>query len=132
MKIFPTSQKLFISFLLVLFVFISGCQKPFLEKVNVKQAKSIIAENKTNQKFAIIDVRTPQEFESFHLKDAKNIDFLAEDFEREISLLDKSFTYLIYCRSGGRSGAATKKMRELGFTRIYDVDGGVIEWQKDK
>ena len=35
----------------------------------------------------------------------------------------------MYCRSGNRSGTATKQLADLGFTDVYDVEGGVVAWQ---
>jgi rhodanese-related sulfurtransferase len=45
-----------------------------------------------------------------------------------VAKLDKSATYAVYCRSGNRSGEAVKVMEDLGFTDMYDMDGGVIDW----
>ena len=42
--------------------------------------------------------------------------------------LDPEGTYLVYCRSGNRSGQATALMADLGFEQVYDLDGGVLAW----
>jgi len=76
----------------------------------------------------VLDVRTPAEFAEGHLANAINIDFQSGNFESEISTLDKNATYAVYCRSGNRSGQAVKVMADLGFTDLYDMDGGVIDW----
>lgn len=76
----------------------------------------------------VLDVRTPAEFAEGHLANAINIDFQSGNFETDISKLDKGTTYAVYCRSGNRSGQAVKVMAELGFTDLYDMDGGVIDW----
>ena len=57
-----------------------------------------------------------------------NIDFKAADFIENISALNKNKTLLIYCRSGNRSGKAAKIMDSLGFTKIYDLEGGFMNW----
>lgn len=75
-----------------------------------------------------LDVRTPVEFAQGHLVNAVNIDFQSGYFEEEVAKLDKNATYAVYCRSGNRSGQAVKVMEDLGFTSIYDMDGGVIDW----
>jgi rhodanese-related sulfurtransferase len=77
----------------------------------------------------VLDVRTPAEFAEGHLANAINIDFQSRNFETDISKLDKGTTYAVYCRSGNRSGQAVKVMAELGFTDLYDMDGGVIDWE---
>ena len=76
----------------------------------------------------VLDVRTPAEFAEGHLANAINIDFQSGNFETDISKLDKGTTYAVYCRSGNRSGQAVKVMADLGFTDLYDMDGGVIDW----
>jgi phage shock protein E len=75
-----------------------------------------------------LDVRTPGEFAEGHLKGARLIDFQSGNFENEISILDKNATYAVYCRSGNRSGQAVKVMRDTGFTKVFNMNGGVIDW----
>jgi rhodanese-related sulfurtransferase len=75
-----------------------------------------------------LDVRTPGEFNEGHVEGAQLIDFQSGNFENEIATLDKSKTYAVYCRSGSRSGQAVKVMSDAGFTSVYNLDGGVIDW----
>lgn len=75
-----------------------------------------------------LDVRTPGEFNEGHIEGALLIDFQSGNFENEIASLDKSKTYAVYCRSGNRSGQAVKIMGDAGFTNLYNLDGGVIDW----
>jgi len=75
-----------------------------------------------------LDVRTPGEFNEGHIEGALLVDFQSGNFENEIASLDKSKTYAVYCRSGNRSGQAIEVMREAGFTNIYNLNGGVIDW----
>lgn len=70
----------------------------------------------------VIDVRTPAEYESGNIDGALNIDVQAADFADRVSELPKDDTYVVYCRSGNRSAAAIKVMKELGFTNL--IDGG--------
>jgi rhodanese-related sulfurtransferase len=75
-----------------------------------------------------LDVRTPAEFMEGHIDGAINIDFESGNFENEIAALDPNATYAVYCRSGNRSGQAVKVMSGAGFTNLYNLDGGVIDW----
>jgi rhodanese-related sulfurtransferase len=75
-----------------------------------------------------LDVRTPGEFNEGHVEGAQLIDFQSGNFENEIATLDKSKTYAVYCRSGSRSGQAVKVMSDAGFTSVYNLNGGVIDW----
>lgn len=76
----------------------------------------------------ILDVRTPEEFGEGHLEGATMIDFYREDFAAQLEQLDPEVPYLLYCRSGNRSGQTADIMRELGFSDVSDVDGGIIAW----
>lgn len=76
----------------------------------------------------VLDVRTPEEFSAQRLPDAVMIDFYQPDFADRIEDLDRDATYLLYCRSGSRSGQTRELMEELGFTDVRDVDGGIISW----
>jgi phage shock protein E len=75
-----------------------------------------------------LDVRTPAEFAEGYIEGARLIDFQSGNFENEIATLDKSATYAVYCRSGNRSGQAVKVMQDAGFTKVFNMNGGVIEW----
>ena len=76
----------------------------------------------------VIDVRTPEEYDEGHIEGATLIDFYSDTFVDEIATLDRDQEYLIYCRSGNRSGQAFAIMADLGFTAVHDLDGGVIAW----
>jgi rhodanese-related sulfurtransferase len=75
-----------------------------------------------------LDVRTPIEFGEGHIEGARLIDFQSGNFENEIAALDKNATYAVYCRSGNRSGQAVKVMQDAGFTSVFNMNGGVIDW----
>lgn len=76
----------------------------------------------------VLDVRTPEEFSEGHLDGAINIDFYGADFGTNLANLDKDVPYVLYCRSGNRSGTTAQEMRSLGFTEVYEVDGGILSW----
>jgi phage shock protein E len=69
----------------------------------------------------VIDVRTPDEFAAGHLEGAVNIDLQAPDFEARIGELDPAGSYVVYCRSGNRSGIAVDRMIELGISDAVNV-----------
>jgi thioredoxin len=76
----------------------------------------------------VIDVRTPEEFSTGHILDAKNIDWLNNNFVTATEKLDKSQPVFVYCKSGGRSAKAAAKLEELGFKKIYNLEGGIMKW----
>src|SRR3990170_8831789 len=76
----------------------------------------------------VLDVRTPEEYAEGHIDGATLIDFYEPDFANRIAELDRSAAYVVYCRSGNRSGQAVSLMKEQGFTAVNDLDGGVTAW----
>lgn len=80
------------------------------------------------QESQVIDVRTPEEYALGYIEGAILIDYKAADFHSSISALNRNVTYLIYCRSGNRSGKASIIMDSLGFKKIYDLKGGYMNW----
>jgi phage shock protein E len=76
----------------------------------------------------VLDVRTPEEFAEGHIEGAVLVDFYAADFADQLAALDTDVPYLVYCRSGNRSGQALGVMEQLGFTSAADVDGGIVAW----
>lgn len=80
----------------------------------------------------IIDVRTPEEFQSGHIAAAKNINLYDQDFKAQLEKLNKQEPVFVYCKVGGRSAKAAKILNELGFVNIYDLDGGMMSWESNK
>lgn len=76
----------------------------------------------------VLDVRTPVEFSEGHLANAVNLDFNAPDFSANLAKLDKTVPYVLYCHSGNRSAKAAEEMRTVGFTEVYEIDGGILSW----
>lgn len=113
----------------------------FLSCNNSTQAEQVINQNKVNQieiselkDFAklnntiILDVRTPEEFQKGFIPNAKHINYYDKDFKNQLAQLDKSNTYIVYCKSGFRSQKASQLMIDLGFKNVYDLIGGYDAW----
>ncbi len=108
------------------------CTQPYDQQiydVTTDKAYDLIQENADNPDFVIIDVRTPEEFDGGYIEGAINIDFNSWDFRAKLDALDKDKSYLIYCRSGRRSAGARDIMAELGFREVYNMSGGIGEWE---
>ena len=102
-----------------------------IENITPPEAFTLIQDNQNNPDFVIIDVRTPEEFADGHIENAINLDYYSETFQDELNKLDKNKTYLIYCRSGKRSSNALNIMQELNFREVYNMSGGILEWQAE-
>ncbi|GAA1325805.1 rhodanese-like domain-containing protein [Leucobacter albus] len=69
----------------------------------------------------IIDSRTPAEFAEGHLAGARLIDFNAGEVPAALETLDPNATYLLYCRSGNRSGQTAALMLAAGFVSATNL-----------
>jgi len=76
----------------------------------------------------ILDIRTAEEFNKGKIAGAINIDFYKSDFQNNLEKLDKNSSYKIYCNSGNRSSKALEMMRQLGFTDVTELSGGIKAW----
>ncbi len=93
--------------------------------VSVESAKDLLADTTVT----VLDFRTPDEYAGGHLERSAMIDFYEPDFRAKLADLDRAQKYLVYCRSGNRSGQAASMMKDLGFADVADLDGGVIAWE---
>ena len=89
-----------------------------------------ISQLQTDENAVIVDVRTPEEFETSRIPNSKNIDFYnPQNFMQEIEKLDRGNSYYVYCRTGVRSANSCQLMNELGFDKVYNLLGGIVEWK---
>lgn len=116
-----------IFFSVIAFVILS-CNGQNSKKIQTVPAETFAKKIESTPKAQIIDVRTPEEFASDHIENSKNINWLDPSFETEVQKLDKSRPVFVYCKVGGRSNKAVSKLEELGFTTIYELEGGMMKW----
>jgi len=91
----------------------------------------VFREKMTEGNVVILDVRTKAEVMDGIIPSAINIDIMSPDFKQKIEQLDKNKTFLVYCRSGNRSGSACGFMESLGFNHLYNLNGGMMLWDGD-
>lgn len=75
----------------------------------------------------VVDVRTPSEWRGGIIEGALLFDISSADFDANMGALDRGRPVYIYCAAGGRSGTASKMMKDKGYT-VYDLKGGMGEW----
>ena len=120
------SKSLFILMLSILgFI---GCNAQRGSSIDSKEAYGLI---KADSNIAILDVRTAKEFADGHVAGAVNIDVNQTDFAQKIDELDRSKTYIVYCRLGIRSRKAVGIMSAKGFKNLYNVSDGFVGWSKN-
>ena len=108
-------------------VSLTGCSSGSGSAVNLGSAEF---QAKTQEAgVVVLDVRTRGEVNEGHIANAINIDVEADTFLNEISQLDKTKTYAVYCRSGRRSADAVTKMSNEQFVSLVNLNGGILDWQ---
>lgn len=107
---------------------IYSSKKTEYSKISPEEAKKIMDDGGDH---IILDVRTEQEFNEEHIKDALLIPNESIEDRAERELTDKDQLILLYCRSGVRSADAANKLIQLGYTNVHDF-GGIIDWEYDK
>ena len=73
----------------------------------------------------LLDVRTPEEFNSGHIPGAVNIS--VESLSSRLSEVPDDQPIVVYCRSGNRSATASQILADAGYSEVYDM-GGIITW----
>jgi thioredoxin len=119
-----------IFFLLLSFTILS-CKGQTSKNITDIDPKAFSEKIMTTPNAQIIDVRTPQEFASGHLDNAVNIDWLGDNFVANAEKLDKTKPVFVYCKTSNRSPQAAKKLEELGFATIYNMQGGLLKWDAE-
>ncbi|MFV8326105.1 thioredoxin domain-containing protein [Flavobacterium sp. ZS1P14] len=119
----------FHSICLVIFSFIAlSCNGQASKNIKTIEAKAFAEKITATPNPQILDVRTPEEFASDPIANAKNVNWLSNDFATKAAKFDTTKPVFVYCKSGGRSQKAAEKLSELGFTTIYQLAGGILKW----
>jgi rhodanese-related sulfurtransferase len=106
-------------------------QTKISEDIFPAEAWDMISNYREGDDLVIIDVSTPQEYEDLHLEGAVNVNLLSRFFKARLDVMDKSRTYVVYCKVGGRSKIAQKLMQQLEFRTVYNVVGGTLLWEEE-
>lgn len=122
-------------FLLLIVFSLESCTFSFEKKVEGEgEVHSVsveaFADSISRPGVQLVDVRTPEEFNSGNIPGSVNIDVMTGHFgEKASGLLDKSRTVAVYCRSGNRSKNAAKMLSMMGYN-VVELDSGYKAWQE--
>jgi len=94
------------------------------------EARELLRKRSGDPGFVLLDVRTAKEFSEERIEGSVMVDYLSPSFRDEVAKLDRSKTYLVYCRTGNRTNGAVKVMRELGFPNVIVFPGGITKWKE--
>jgi len=109
---------------------ISNCKRQLdteFKNISVQEMQSLLKMDKVQ----LVDVRTPEEYESGYITSSQNIDYMAADFDEAIKVLNKELPVILYCRSGRRSADGSIKLIKSGFVEVYNLEGGILQWEKE-
>lgn len=98
-----------------------------IDNISVEEMQTLLK----NDDIQLVDVRTPEEFTEGFIGYAQNIDYASPTFDEDIKSLDKEKPVILYCHSGRRSAISTRKLLEAGFVKVYNLEGGILEWKKE-
>lgn len=97
------------------------------QTVGVNEFETLIADKDS---VAILDVRTPLEYDEAHILGAINIDVKEDSFKtKALEQLPKDKKIAVYCKSGRRSANAAGILACEGF-QVFNLDGGILAWLK--
>lgn len=111
---------------LILLAFLQACSSG---SKNVLEPSDFNKQLEANPNAVVIDVRSPEEYAMGYIPGAKNINVNAPDFRDKVSVFDKDKTLYVYCKSGSRSATAADILMDLGYSKIRDLDGGILAWE---
>lgn len=104
-----------------------GLLKKNYKNIDVQEFKQL----KKKRDTVILDVRTRAEQTGGVIDGQRNMNVSDKSFKQNVNKLDKSKTYLVYCRGGFRSAKACKIMGKLGFEHLYNLKGGYQAWERE-
>ena len=92
----------------------------------IKSAQVVKLQAK-GKKIVFLDAREIAEYKVSHIKEAIHVGY--DDFDlKTVKDISKNTTIVIYCSVGYRSGKIGKKLREAGFTSVFNLWGGLFDW----
>lgn len=113
-------------------VCLASADMPVVQTITPSHFKALLDRHRGDTDVVLLDVRTPKEFEDGHIQGALLLDYHSSNYVERLKALDREKTYLIYCRSGNRSGKSLAIFKKMGFRRAYHMDTGVIGWSREK
>ena len=96
-----------------------------MSSIKVPELKKLIADEPN---LVVIDIRTERELADGFIPKALWMDVSSPEFMKNINNLPKDKTYCLYCASGGRTGMVIPFMEMNGFSKVYDLEGGIMSW----
>ena len=107
-------------------------ENQIMDTISPQSALKLIKERENDPDFAILDIRSDSEFNAGHIPGALNLHYEGHQFQKKVEDLDKEKEYVIYCKSGVRGGYFLSQMRQSGFKKAHNINGGFVGWNISK
>ena len=114
---------------IVVFTLLASCNNGSNGEIQMVSPVQVYEAVYGEDSLQLLDVRTHEEYEVSHLKNAQNICVTSDNFREKVAVLDKQKPVYVYCKKGGRSAQAAQILKDMGFTKVYDLQGGLTSWQ---
>ncbi len=100
-----------------------------MDTISPQDALKLINEHKDDPNFEILDIRSDMEFAEGHIPGAQSLHYEGHEFQKKVENLDKEKEYIIYCKSGVRGGYFLSQMKNSGFKKAHNIQGGYMGWE---
>lgn len=117
-----------ICFIFLLIASVAQAQQGNPDGAVTLDAKAFRERSAKEANAVILDVRTPEEVSNGKLAGAQVLDFKSSDFASRLGQLDKTKTYFVYCKAGGRSSRTVEMMQKSGFKHVHELKDGYDGW----
>jgi phage shock protein E len=109
---------------------VSACEgKENKSQINLEAKEFSIQLSLKKDSVLLVDVRTPEEFNTGHILGAINIDYNGSSFAEGVAVLPKGKKVYVYCRSGGRSSASIPFFLKAGYKFVTNLEHGITGWE---
>ncbi len=98
-----------------------------IEQVSVEEVHET---QSSSADVTVLDVREREEWDAGHIAGAKFLPRGLLEYRAAEDLPDKNARIIVHCASGGRSALAVKSLKEMGYTNVANMDGGVNAWRE--
>jgi rhodanese-related sulfurtransferase len=123
------NHRIFFTIIFLAFALTSSAQSSDSSKFQSVSPEDFLSMIRNKPNAVVIDVRTRAEFKKGRIEKAINMPF-PKGITRKAHSLKKESLLMLYCTTGTRSRWAAVRFYDLGFRKIYSLDGGIVAWGK--
>ncbi len=103
---------------------------PDVKQLQTNELHSWLSGHKS-ESILLIDARAKEEFQISHISGAKNIPYNIKRLKHLTDIKPDS-PIVVYCSVGYRSSILARKLHELGFKKVYNLEGSIFKWANEE